>query len=86
MMARRGKNNWVLILFILIGLVIGGIIGEIASEIDSLWWLGYGKQFGFTQPVTLDLNILRLSLSVLVKINIASIIGMALALVVYRKV
>ncbi|MDO5556623.1 MAG: DUF4321 domain-containing protein [Clostridia bacterium] len=84
-MARRKKNNWILILFILGGLVIGGILGEITSEIDSLWWLGYGKQFGFSHPVSIDLNILRLTFSLIVKINIASIVGAIIAMALYKK-
>ena len=38
-MATRDKNIWILILFILAGIVVGGLLGEFASEIDFLWWL-----------------------------------------------
>ena len=58
-MATRGeKNFWILVLFILSGLVIGGLLGELAGHIDFLWWLGYGQSFGLTSPIVLDLNIL----------------------------
>lgn len=85
-MATKDKNIWILLIFILSGLVVGGLLGEIASKIDWLWWLSYGESFGLTDPVTLDLSILKLSFSVIFKINIASIIGMAIAIFIYRKV
>ncbi len=85
-MATRDKNIWILILFILAGIVVGGLIGEFASGVDFLWWLGYGESFGLTEPLVLDLSIITLTLGVQFKINIASIIGIAVALFIYRKV
>ena len=83
-MATRDKNVWILILFILAGIVVGGLIGEFASGVDFLWWLGYGKNFGLTEPLILDLSIITLTLGAQFKINIASIIGIAIALFIYR--
>ena len=84
-MATRDKNIWVLILFIFAGIVVGGLLGELASGIDFLWWLGYGESFGLSEPVVLDLSIISLSFGIQYKINIASIIGIAIALFIYRK-
>lgn len=85
-MAVRDKNFWVLVLFILSGLVIGGLIGELAGHVDFLWWLSYGQSFGLSSPIVLDLNILQLTFGLMFKINIASIIGLIIAVVLYRKV
>ncbi len=85
-MATRDKNIWILIVFILSGLVIGGLLGELASKVDFLWWLSYGQEFGLSSPVVLDLNIIKLTFGLTLKINIASIIGMAIAIFIYRKV
>ncbi len=85
-MATREKNIWILLIFILSGLVIGGLLGELAGKVDFLWWLGYGQSFGLTSPIELDLNIVQISFALLFKINIASIIGMIIAILVYRKV
>ncbi len=60
--------------------------GELASGIDFLWWLGYGESFGLTEPIVLDLSIITLTFGIQMKINIASIIGMAIALFIYRKI
>ena len=47
-MAMKEKNIWILLVFILSGIVIGGLLGELASKVDFLWWLGYGDSFGLT--------------------------------------
>lgn len=85
-MATRDKNIWILIVFILSGLVIGGLLGQVASKVEFLWWLAYGESFGLAEPLQLDLSIIKLSFSLMLRINIASIIGMALAIFIYRKV
>jgi len=85
-MATREKNIWILIVFILSGLVVGGLIGEIAGQVDFLWWLSYGQDFGLTAPLELNLSIVQISFALLFKINIASIIGMVIAIIIYHKI
>ena len=85
-MATRDKNIWMLLLFVLSGLVIGGLLGELAGNVDFLWWLSYGQSFGFDTPVSLNLNIVQITFGLMFKINIASIIGLIIAILVYRKV
>lgn len=85
-MATKEKNFWILLIFMLSGLVIGGLLGELAETVDWLWWLSYGQEFGLSDPVSLDLNVLKLSFSFIVRINISSIIGLAMAIFLYRKI
>ena len=85
-MATREKNIWILLVFILSGLVIGGLLGELAGKVDFLWWLSYGESFGLSSPVQLDLSIVQISFGLMFRINIASIIGLIIAILVYRKV
>ncbi len=85
-MATRDKNIWILVVFILCGIVVGGLLGELASSVDFLWWLGYGQSFGLSTPITLDLSVITITFGLMFKINIASIIGMVLAIFIYRKV
>lgn len=85
-MATRDKNIWILLIFLLSGLVLGGLLGELASQVDFLWWLSYGESFGLTTPIELDLNVITITFGLWFKINVASIIGMAIAIFVYRKV
>ena len=84
-MATRDKN-WMVILFIFAGLVIGGLLGEVASQVEWLGWLSYGQTFGIENPFVLDFNVLSLTFAfAALHINIASIIGMAIAIFLYRK-
>jgi len=85
-MATREKNVWILLVFLLSGLVIGGLLGEIAASVPALWWLSYGESFGLSSPIELDLNILSITFGLMFKINVASIIGLIVAIFVYRKI
>lgn len=85
-MATREKNVWILLVFILSGLVVGGLLGDLAGKVDFLWWLSYGESFGLSSPIELDLSIVQISFGLMFKINIASIIGMIIAILIYRKV
>lgn len=84
-MATREKNVWILIIFILCGIVLGSLIGELVAKIPALWWFSYGNTFGLTSPVTLDMGVITLTFALTFKINIASIIGLAIAIFAYRK-
>ena len=85
-MAVKEKNIWILIIFILSGLVVGGLLGDLAGKVDFLWWLGYGETFGLTSPLELDLSIIKITFALAFKINISSIIGLILAIFIYKKI
>lgn len=85
-MATKEKNFWILLIFLLSGLVIGGLLGELASRVSWLWWLAYGQEFGLSEPLSLDLSVLKITFGCMIRINISSIIGMVLAIFIYRKV
>ena len=79
-----GKNSWALFLFILTGIVLGGFIGMLAEGVPALGWLAYGKSFGLQEPVVLNFGILVLTFGLSIKITIASIVGVILAVIIYR--
>lgn len=85
-MATKDKSMWILIVFILAGIVIGGLLGDLAANSSGLWWLAYGQQFGLSEPLSVDLSIIKFSFSLMIKLNISSILGMILAIFIYRKV
>ena len=84
-MATRDKNIWILLIFIFSGIVLGGFIGELAGNVSFLNWLSYGQEFGLESPLVLNLNIIKLTFAISIKINVASIIGIAIAVFIYRK-
>ena len=83
-MATKSRNTWFLIVLVCAGLVIGGLIGQLASQISWLNWLSYGQEFGLAEPLTLDLCVIKITFGFVVNINMASIIGIAIALLIYR--
>lgn len=85
-MATKEKNIWILLIFILSGLVVGGLLGDLATKVSWLSWMGFGQEFGLENPIVLNLGVLTITFALMVKINIASIIGIAIAVFIYRKV
>lgn len=79
-----GKNNWALFLLLLAGIVLGGFLGSLAEGVPFLSWLNYGQNFGFAEPIVLNFGILVLTFGLTIKITIASIIGVLLAIIIYR--
>lgn len=79
-----GKNNWGLFLLLLAGIVVGGFIGSLTAGIPGLSWLNYGQSFGLSSPIVLDLGILVVTFGLSIKITIASIIGILIAIIIYR--
>lgn len=84
MASNTRKNNWTLLVILLCGIVLGGFLGQLASNVSFLNWLSYGNTFGLTSPVVLDLGILVLTFGLTITINIASIIGLIIGIIVYR--
>ncbi|WP_168198286.1 DUF4321 domain-containing protein [Crassaminicella thermophila] len=81
-MRNRGRNTWVLLLLLFVGVVIGGLIGEFFK--GSIGILGYSKLIGF-QPFTIDLEVIKLTLGLMFNFNVASIIGIILAIFIFSR-
>lgn len=84
-MTTKDKSIWILIVFILAGLVVGGLIGNLAQNVPNLWWLSYGQEFGFSDPFILDLGVIKVTFGLIFRINVATIIGVVLSLFIYKK-
>ena len=80
----RYKNAWVLLVMILAGVVLGGFIGQATQEISWLSWLNFGQSFGLDTPLVLNLGILVVTFGLTIRITMASLIGVAVALLIYR--
>ena len=63
---------------------ISAITGRVADGVSSLNWLSYGQTFGLDDPVVLNLGLLVVTFGLTIKITIASIIGVIVAIFIYR--
>ena len=84
MAKRADKNKWALFLLVLAGIIIGSFLSKITGDISALSWLRYGRNFGLTSPLVLDLGILAVTFAFTIKITIGSLIGIAIAIIVYH--
>lgn len=82
MRINNNKSFFVLLIVLLIGLVLGGVIGELFK--DYIKVLSYGETIGFS-PVKIDLAIVELTIGFVMKINLSSIIGIVIALLLFKE-
>ncbi len=80
----KNNNSWVLLLMLLSGIVLGGFIGEMTSGIAGLSWLNFGQSFGLNDPMVLNFGILVITFGLSIRITMASIIGVILAIIAYH--
>ncbi|MBQ4233216.1 MAG: DUF4321 domain-containing protein [Lachnospiraceae bacterium] len=84
-MASTGtKSKWTLLLLLLAGVVLGSFIGILCEKVSFLSWLSYGQSFGLSKPFVLDLGIMCLTFGLTIQINLASILGILIAILIYR--
>lgn len=79
------KGNIVFFLTLISGLIIGGFIGDVLGRFRYLSWLNYGKEIGLTSPFFLDLSFMSLTFGLTLKLTLAGIIGMVIAIILYKK-
>lgn len=82
----ENRSIIILILVILAGVVFGGFVGEYLGQVPYMSWLKYGKSFGLAQPLILDLDIISIQFGLTIKFSISGIIGMIIAIFIYRKI
>ena len=82
----QSGRTWLFWILLFSGIILGGLLGELAKEVSFLSWLGYGQTFGLTQPLQFDIGVVNLSFGIIFKLNVASIIGILLAVFAYRKI
>lgn len=82
-MHRRNKSGFLLVLFLVIGSFLGSLLGQALG--DFLPFLNISSRaYGLTSPLVLNLEMFSLTLGFWVKLSVAGLIGLALALLIYR--
>ena len=84
------KSPWILLLFILFGGLLGGILGEILrvmapqGTIQNIFSTALTP--GVNPPVTVDLNLFKLTVGFTIKMNLLTFLGAFLGIYIYKHV
>jgi hypothetical protein len=74
------------IFVILLGAISGSFIGEIlANNFTGLNFLGKAYSIGLRNPLLLDLKVIEIAFGFGFNVNLMSIIGVILAIILFRK-
>jgi len=80
------RKNSYFVFFIMIGAVSGSFIGELlGNNMNALKFLKSTYTIGMSNPMLIDFKVLALTFGINFNINIMSIIGIVLAIILYRK-
>jgi hypothetical protein len=87
--AKKLDSVVVLLVIVILGALIGSVIGEVIATLAPGGYLekvfSKGVNPGIAPPVIVDLKVITLTFGLTMKINLASLLGIALALLIYRK-
>jgi ABC-type dipeptide/oligopeptide/nickel transport system permease subunit len=87
--AKKLDSVVVLLVIVILGALIGSVIGEVIGTLAPGGYLekvfSRGVNPGIAPPAVLDLKVITLTFGLTMKINLASLLGIALALLIYRK-
>ncbi len=84
-MARRVRNPWwVLLVVILFGGVLGSVIAEAVVGFSPLGFLAREVRIGLDPPIHLNLRIISITLGAVIRLNAAMVLGVILAIWIYR--
>jgi len=78
------KNGFTLVLFLVIGLVVGIIVGQLLAPVKALSFLT--KTTDIVWQPKADLQVIQYDILLQIKLNLCSILGLAAAFWLYRKV
>lgn len=78
------KNPWLLLILLIVGGLIGSLLGTAFGHVLPI--LNQGFQPIGLAPTTINLLVVTVTFGLLLKLNVASIIGFLLALLIYFKI
>ncbi len=80
---RKFRNPWILVLLVITGVVLGGLIGSLLG--NTLPILSYGPGSLGLKDFTVDLGVLYMQFTLLFNINISSLIGLLLSVLIFNR-
>lgn len=82
-MRTRNSNTVTLVVLLLVGIIIGSIIGDLIG--DKVEFLSRSYSLGLKEPIRLDIKVLQIDFRFMLNINVTSILGVIIVLIIYRK-
>ncbi len=79
----RNKNAGIMILMVVAGVLIGSLIGAVLSRFIPL--LNYGPGPLGIREFGIDLELITFNMTFLIDLNIAGLIGLVIAAVLFKK-
>lgn len=88
-MARVAKRTardpwWIFIVVVVAGAMLGSVVADALGQFTYLAPLGHSVAVGVDPPVTLDLRVLTVTLGFVVRLNLATVLGIIAAVFVFR--
>ena len=82
------QRTLVFLFFLLSGIIVGALLASACADISFLSWLAYGKTIGLStsNPMLLDLSMIKVAFGFEVGVNVAQIITITAALLIYKSV
>lgn len=77
------KSKWVLVLYVVLGLLAGSLVGYWLDAVPGLSFLTKAIQLGWSP--SFNLHIISFNMDIDINISLISIIGACIALWLYRK-
>ncbi|MDR7481781.1 MAG: DUF4321 domain-containing protein [Armatimonadota bacterium] len=84
-MARRVRNPWwVLIVILFFGGLLGSVMAEAVAGYPVLGFLAREVRVGIDPPFTVNLRMVQMTLGGVVRLNLAMVLGVIVAVWIYR--
>lgn len=82
---KRGHSPWwILVVIVIAGAMLGSVLANAVGQFTYLSWLGRSLTVGVTPPVVIDLHVLTVTVGILVRLNLAVLLGILVAAYVFR--
>lgn len=86
-MSKNFKKNIAFIFFLLAGITLGAFLASVCVGTKYFNWLAWGRSIGLSteSPVILDLQVIKIAFGATLRVSIAQIITIPVAILIFAK-
>ncbi|HHV19861.1 MAG TPA: DUF4321 domain-containing protein [Thermoanaerobacterales bacterium] len=81
-MKRNYRSPVILVIILIVGLVIGGVLGQVLGSFAPI--INQGRSIGLS-TTKLDLGIINITFGFNVSLNLAAVLGLIIAILLYQR-